>query len=309
MAGAFITGCAGPTLSREESAFFAEADPFGFILFARNIESPEQIRALTEALKASVGRDAPVLIDQEGGRVARLQPPVWSGWGPAIDETDFAGRYTTISAELLDLGITSNCVPLADIARTETHEILANRCYGSDLNTVVRNARSVAGATGRAGVWPVLKHIPGHGRGDLDSHLELPRVSTPLPELEATDFAAFKALNDLPFGMTAHIVYDALDAERPATCSSTVISYIREKIGFEGCLMTDDISMEALSGDISDRSRLALAAGCDLVLHCNGDLAEMRAVAEVAGPLAGAAKRRADKALAWRAEQGEPVNG
>lgn len=313
MPAAFITGCAGTTLVRDEIAFFRDADPFGFILFARNLETPDQIRSLTNDLRASVGRDAPILIDQEGGRVARLQPPHWRAWPPAIDEHDFHSRYSAISAELADLGVSSNCVPLADIARPETHAILANRCYGTDADTVVKSARSVANATAAAGLWPVLKHIPGHGRAKLDSHLDLPRVTASLAELEATDFAPFKALNDLPFAMTAHIIYQALDPDAPATCSPAVISYIRDSIGFQGCLMSDDISMQALTGSIAERSRLALAAGCDLVLHCNGDMAEMRSVAEVAGPLRGDASRRSQEALAWvdraQIDQGASVNG
>ena len=309
MPGAFITGCAGTALEPEEIAFFREADPFGFILFARNVEAPGQVRALCASLKDTVGRDAPILINQEGGRVARLQPPYWRAWGPAIEERDLFGRYAAISAELADLGISSNCVPLADIARPDTHPILANRCYGSDVESVIAGARAVADATARAGLWPILKHIPGHGRGTLDSHLELPRVTASLADLETSDFAPFRALNDLPFAMTAHIVYDALDPERPATISPTVISYIRETLGFQGCLMSDDISMQALTGDVAERSRLALAAGCDLVLHCNGDLAEMRAVAEASGRLAGATAKRAEAAIAWRQRTGEPVNG
>lgn len=313
MPGAFISGCAGTVLSCDEITFFREYDPFGFILFDRNLETPDQVRHLTRALRETVGRDAPIFVDQEGGRVQRMRAPHWSEFGPAIDETDFAARFATISAELLDVGITGNCVPLGDVARAETHAVLANRCYGSTVDEVVRNARTTAEVTIGAGLWPVLKHMPGHGRAVIDSHLNLPRVTASLEDLEASDFAAFRALADLPFAMTCHLVFDALDPERPATISPTVVTYVRDNIGFAGCLMTDDISMGALSGSVSDRSRESVAAGCDLVLHCNGNLAEMQAVAQAVGGLEGRSAVRANQALAWvtraRGTQGEPVSG
>jgi len=308
--GAFISGCAGPALTPDEAAFFRDADPWGFILFARNVESPGQLRRLTGDLRAAVGRDAPVLIDQEGGRVARLGPPHWRAWPAPRDEVGAAGparaaramylRYRLIAAELRAAGIDVNCAPVADIATPATHPFLRNRCYGETAGAVAAIARAVADGLADGGVLPVLKHIPGHGRATADSHLALPRVAAPPAELEAGDFAAFRALADLPMAMTAHVVFDALDPDLPATLSPLAIEAIRGTIGFAGLLMTDDISMGALAGPVGARAAAARAAGCDLVLHCNGEPAEMAAVAEAAGALDGAAAARAARALAAR---------
>ena len=308
--GAYILGCAGPRLTEEESRFFAEAQPWGFILFARNIEEPEQVRALTADLRGSVGRNAPILIDQEGGRVQRMGPPHWRQHPPPLDllsELDaemgqramwLRGRL--IAEELQAIGIDVNCAPLADIATEATHPFLKNRCYGTDAETVLANAGAMAEGLLAGGVLPVLKHTPGHGRSVLDTHFELPRVDAPLAELERTDFAPFRALADLPIAMSAHLIFDALDPERPVTVSAIGISYLRQALGITSFLMTDDISMNALGGTLADRTRAAIAAGCDAVLHCNGDLDEMHAVAEAAGALTAAAQSRADAALQAR---------
>lgn len=306
---AAILGCSGPGLGPDERAFFRQADPWGFILFARNVESPDQLRRLTGDLRAAVGRAAPVFVDQEGGRVQRLRPPHWRDWPPPLDQVAQAGaaaadamrlRYRLIAAELRAAGLDGNCAPVADIAGPLTHPFLKNRCYGSNLRTVVDVARAVAEGCLAGGVLPVVKHMPGHGRATADTHLNLPTVTTSLHRLEATDFAAFRALNDLPLAMTAHVIYAAIDPDRPATCSPLVIAAIRERIGFDGLLMTDDLSMQALSGPLGARAAAALGAGCDVALHCNGDRAEMEAVAAAAGPLGAEAARRAAAALARR---------
>ncbi|MCO8144499.1 glycoside hydrolase family 3 protein [Rhodovulum tesquicola] len=309
-AGAYILGCSGPALTAAERQFFAQANPLGFILFARNVRDPSQLRALTESLRAAVGRAAPILIDQEGGRVQRLTAPHWRQWAAAADQIAAVGpenaarsmylRSRLIARELNWAGIDVNCAPLGDLARPETHKVLKNRCYGSDPASVARIARAVADGLLHGGVLPVLKHIPGHGRATVDSHLDLPRVKTPLSQLEATDFAAFRALSDLPLGMTAHVVYEALDGGAPVTTSGEAIIYIRRALGFQGFLMTDDISMQALSGSIAARCVASIRAGCDAVLHCNGKLAEMEEVAEASGTLTEKAAARASRALARR---------
>lgn len=307
---AVILGLNGLTLTPWERAFFAQARPFGFILFARNLDTPAQIRALTADLRDCVGYDAPILIDQEGGRVQRLRAPHWREWLPAFEQMAKAPthlapramylRYRIIADELRALGIDVNCAPVGDVARAETHPVLYNRCYGTNPLTVTLAARAATQGLQAGGVLPVLKHIPGHGRGTSDSHKELPRVTASLADLRATDFPAFQGLADLPLGMTAHIVYDAIDPTRPATQSPEVLQMVRHEIGFDGCLMTDDLSMHALSGSFADRACLSLAAGCDLVLHCNGDPVEMQGVMEGTGALTGQALTRANRALAAR---------
>lgn len=306
MTGATILGAAGPTLGADEAAFFRDADPWGFILFGRNVETPDQLRRLTADLRDAVGRDAPVLVDQEGGRVQRLRRPHWRVWRPPLDQSETArdpvramwlrGRLT--AHELHAVGIDVNCVPTADVARDETHRFLRNRCYGTDPDTVAEIARAMADGHMAGGVLPVVKHMPGHGRGQVDSHLDLPRVTAPAIDLE-TDFAPFRALNDLPMGMTAHIVFTAL-GDRPATQDPSMIWLIRERIGFGGLLMTDDISMEALGGDMAPRAAAAIEAGCDVVLHCNGDREEMAAVIDGAGRMSPGADGRGAAALARR---------
>ncbi len=309
-AGAYILGCAGPTLSGPEAAFFREADPWGFILFQRNIQTPDQTRALTRALREAVGRDAPILIDQEGGRVQRMWGPAWRVWHPALDQAGdspvelaaegMALRTRLIAHELRAIGIDVNCTPLGDIASGETHPVLLNRCYGREPDRVIAIARAVAEAQEECGVLPILKHIPGHGSTGADSHVALPRVEKPRAALEAWDFTPFRALADLPMGMTAHVVYTDIDPTAPATISPDMIALVRGEIGFDGLLMTDDLSMEALGGTVAERSGAALAAGCDLILHCNGEMAEMVAVAGAAGRLSAAAQPRAEAALARR---------
>ncbi|MCB1363740.1 MAG: beta-N-acetylhexosaminidase [Rhodobacteraceae bacterium] len=306
--GATILDAEGLRLSGEEKALFRDANPFGFILFSRNLDNPGQIRALCDELREAVGREAPITIDQEGGRVQRLRPPLARDWPAPLDFVARAGagaqramylRYRLIAHELRGLGIDSNCAPLADLAFARTHPFLRNRCYGHDPSAVARLARAAAQGMLDGGVLPVLKHIPGHGRATADSHHELPHVAAPVADLERTDFAPFRALTDLPMGMTAHLVYDAIDAA-PATLSPAVMRLVRDGIGFGGLIMTDDISMKALRGDLPDLTRASLRAGCDVVLLCNATLAERAAVADAAGAMTPAAQARAMAALACR---------
>jgi len=309
-AAAAILGCEGPSLTAGEAAFFRAADPLGFILFARNVETPDQLRRLTADLRAAVGRDAPVFVDQEGGRVQRLRAPYWREWRPPLDEVARLSpdararalwlRYRLIAGELRAVGIDADCAPSADLAGPDTHPFLRNRCLGTDPAGVAAAARAAAEGLLAGGVLPVIKHIPGHGRAVVDSHLHLPRTTAHAATLEATDFAPFRALADLPVAMTGHVVFDAVDPDRPATLSPSVIGMIRERIGFAGLLLTDDLSMEALSGTLAERAAGAIAAGCDVALHCNGRLAEMEAVVAAAGRLSPAAAARAEAALALR---------
>ncbi|QBF31574.1 beta-N-acetylhexosaminidase [Thalassococcus sp. S3] len=303
--GATILDAEGLSLTNEEKALFRDAQPFGFILFARNVDSADQVRALCAEMRDAVGREAPITIDQEGGRVQRLRHPLAREWRPPLDHARGAGagaeramylRYRLIAHELRALGIDSNCAPMVDLAHDATHPFLKNRCYGRDPERVARIGRAVAEAHLDGGVLPIVKHMPGHGRATLDSHYDLPRVQAPVDALEAEDFLPFRALNDLPMGMTAHQVYEAFD-DQPATLSPKVMQMIREHIGFDGLIMTDDISMKALSGSLAKISRDALNAGCDVILHCNGNLAERSEVAEAAGEMNDAAQRRAEAAL------------
>ncbi|WP_306116338.1 MULTISPECIES: beta-N-acetylhexosaminidase [unclassified Roseovarius] len=306
--GATILDAEGLRLTAEEKRFFAQANPFGFILFARNIDTPDQVRALCAEMRDAVGRNAPITIDQEGGRVQRLRSPTWREWLPALDHVTASGeaaveamylRNRIIAQELHALGIDSNCAPLVDVAAPATHDFLKNRCYGFDPDSVAQIGRAVADGLLDGGVLPVVKHIPGHGRAVVDSHLDLPVVSAGLDELDRVDFAPFRALNDLPMGMTAHLVYDAVD-DRPATTSPVMMQVIRDQIGFDGLVMTDDISMKALKGSLGQIAQEALAAGCDVILHCNGTLDARREVAEAAGEMDDLAQRRAETALAQR---------
>lgn len=306
--GATILDAGGLRLTPDEKAFFRDVRPFGFILFARNIDTPDQVRALCEDFRESAGHDAMITIDQEGGRVQRLRAPQWREWLPPLDQIAAAGhaaeramflRYRIIAQELNALGIDSNCAPMADIAFPDTHPFLRNRCYGEDAGDVARLARAAANAMLEGGVLPVLKHIPGHGRATADSHYDLPHVTASAEDLREEDFAAFASLNDLPLGMTAHVVYEAF-SDQPATLCPTTMALIREEIGFDGLIMTDDISMKALSGDLASLSRASLDAGCDLILHCNGTLDERRIVASAAGKMTPAAQSRAEAALAAR---------
>lgn len=306
--GAAIFGPEGLYVTDWERAYFREYCPYGFILFARNVDTPDQLKRLCDDLRAAVGHDAPILIDQEGGRVQRMRAPHWREYLPPLHQMAMASdpiramwvRYRLIAAELRMVGIDANCAPCGDIAGHETHAFLRNRCYGTDAITVMDAARSVAQAHLAGGVLPVIKHIPGHGRASVDSHKDLPRVKAPRAELDAADFAPYKALADLPMGMTAHIVFEDIDSDNPATTSRVMMDLIRHDIGFGGLLMSDDISMEALSGDVAQRTRASINAGCDVVLHCNGKPQDIIQVAEAAGAMSDAAQARADAALTWR---------
>ena len=312
---AAILGCSGRALGGPEKAFFRDADPLGFILFARNCAAPDQLRRLVDALRNCVGRaDAPILIDQEGGRVARLGPPRWRKPPPAAAFARLAGadkaaaieaarlNARLIAADLHELGLTLDCAPVLDVPQPGSHAVIGDRALGSNPALVAALGRAVCEGLLDGGVLPVIKHIPGHGRALADSHKTLPVVGAARADLEAVDFAPFKALRDMPWAMTAHVCYAALDRRAPATTSKTVIRrVIRGTIGFDGVLVSDDLSMSALGGGVGERARAALAAGCDVVLHCNGVRAEMEAVAAYASPLDGAAQARLGRAEAMRA--------
>lgn len=314
---AFVAGCSGPTLTADEAAFFRQATPWGFILFRRNIVDPEQVIRLTTALRETVGRDdAPVLVDQEGGRVQRLGPPHWPKYPPG-------GRYAgaddpaelvrlgarLIAHDLRAVGITVDCLPVLDVPVPGSHDIIGDRAYGDDPRSVAERGRAAAQGLLAGGVLPVMKHVPGHGRATADSHEHLPRVAATLEELTARDVVPFARNADLPLAMTAHVVFEAIDPDLPATLSPTVIaSVVRGLIGFDGLLLTDDLSMKALSGSFRERAERALAAGCDVALHCNGDLAEMEAVASGCPRLSGPSLRRAATALDLIAQPPQPFD-
>ncbi|MBV8792792.1 MAG: beta-N-acetylhexosaminidase [Pseudolabrys sp.] len=310
---AFITGIAGFSLTSDEQSFLREADPWGLILFKRNINSPQQIIDLTAMFRQIMGRDAPILIDQEGGRVQRLGPPHWPAYPPGATFGELYDRdrpagialarlgARLIASDLRPLGIDVDCLPLADVPAPEGDPIIGDRAYGTEPAKVAALAGAVAEGLLEGGVLPVLKHIPGHGRATADSHKSLPVVEADRKTLDVTDFAAFRPLKDLPLGMTAHVVFSAIDPAQPATTSATIVhEVIRNSIGFQGLLMSDDVSMGALTGTLAERSRAALAAGCDIVLHCNGDLNEMREVASASPALTGQAAARAETALKRR---------
>ena len=312
-ARAFITGLAGTALSDEERAFLREADPWGLILFKRNISTPGQVAELVTACRAALGRDAPVLVDQEGGRVQRLGQPHWplyppgAAYGKLYDRDPAAGLAAArlgarlIAYDLAALGIDVDCLPLADVPVEGHDQVIGDRAYGARPDKVAAIAGAVARGLLNGGVLPVVKHIPGHGRATADSHQSLPVVEADRDTLQATDFAAFRPLGNMPLGMTAHVVFSAIDPTHPATTSATMVrDVIRGFCGFRGLLMSDDISMGALSGSISERSQAALAAGCDIVLHCNGEIAEMRDVAQAVPVLSGAALERSELALSQR---------
>ena len=306
-----ILGSSGRSLTAEERAFFSGEQPWGFILFARNISETAQVQDLVEAMRDCVGRpDAPVFIDQEGGRVQRLRPPLAPNYPPgaAFGELYRKDREAGLRAawllsrlhafDLLGLGINADCLPVLDVPIEGAHDVIGDRAYGRDPETVAALGRAAADGLLAGGVLPVIKHIPGHGRAFADTHLELPVVQASHGDLRRHDFPPFQALNDIGMAMTAHVVYAAIDPDRPATTSSKVIeTIIRGEIGFEGLLMSDDVSMKALSGDFATRTTDILAAGCDIVLHCNGVMDEMRAVASRARPLEGTALERAKRAL------------
>lgn len=307
---AVIFGCAGAKLSAAERDFFRAADPLGFILFQRNCATPPQVATLVAALRQAVGRpDAPVLIDQEGGRVQRLKPPHWPAYPPAAALAALGGSAAEavrlgarlIADDLARLGITVDCLPVLDLPVAGADKVIGDRAYGDEPARVAALGRAACEGLLAGGVLPVMKHVPGHGRAMVDSHLALPRVTALRAELEARDFAPFRALADMPLAMSAHIVYTAIDPERPATLSARVVGeVIRSGIGYDGLLLTDDLSMRALGGGFGERAAAALAAGCDVVLHCSGDMAEMSAVAAAVGQLSAAARERLARAEARR---------
>ena len=311
---AFITGVSGPELTAAEREFIGSERPWGFILFKRNIETPAQVTLLVSELREAVGNpEAPVLIDQEGGRVQRLGPPHWPVYpsgavfgvlydiDPALGLTAARLSARLMAADLIELGVSVDCLPLADVPVPGADAVIGNRAYGTRADKVAAIGRAVTEGLEQGGILPVLKHIPGHGRATADTHFRLPVVDTSKVELERTDFAAFRPLADLPMAMTAHVVFSALDPAQPATTSATIIEQvIRGSIGFQGLLMSDDVSMNALAGSIAERTRAIVSAGCDMVLHCNGRPDEMREVAREAPVLSGKALERAKRALATR---------
>ena len=314
---AFISGTSGTTLTPDERAFFAAERPWGFILFRRNIDNPAQVKALVREMRQAVGEpDAPVLVDQEGGQVQRFRPPHWpnypagAAFGQLYDIDSKLGLQAArlsarlIADDLLPMGVTVDCLPLADVPVPGADQVIGDRAYGDEPNKVAAIARAVTEGLEQGGMLPVLKHIPGHGRATADSHLALPTVDTPREQLESTDFAAFKPLADLPMAMTAHVVFSAIDSAQPATTSATMIEQvIRGLIGFQGLLMSDDVGMNALAGSIGERSRALIAAGCDIILHCNGKLDEMQAVAREAPELSGKALTQGAAGVGMRANR------
>jgi beta-N-acetylhexosaminidase len=313
---AFISGCEGLRLTEREIGFFRESRPCGLILFKRNCETADQIRRLTAEFRDAVGEASLILIDQEGGRVQRLIPPNWSRY-PAgrhfgslhgvdaergLEAAHFGARL--IARDLASLGINVNCAPVLDLPVVGAHDIIGDRAYGTTAEAVAALGRAVAEGYLAGGVLPVIKHIPGHGRARVDSHASLPVIDASHEDLSATDFLPFRALADMPLGMTAHILIPAIDPDRPSSASPKIIGdVIRGEIGFDGFLMCDDLGMGALAGDMRERTRAVLAAGCDVALHCSGIFAEMETVASVAPKLAGDALRRFEAA---RARIGDP---
>ena len=308
---AVIFDSEGATLTADEKAFFRDANPYGYILFARHCETPEGVKRLVGELKSLSGRDRlPILIDQEGGRVARLKPPHWPKYPPAKIFADIAKsdkekahravylNARLIAHDLYTLGITVDCAPLADLPVEGAHDIIGDRAFGTESGQVIYLARAMAAGLMDGGIVPVLKHIPGHGRAFSDSHHELPVVEASLDELRATDFQPFKALSNLPMGMTAHVLYTAIDDKHMATQSKPAIDLIRGELGFKGLLMSDDISMKAMEGNLAERARTSLAAGCDVVLHCNASLKEKQEAMEGVSALAGESLERAERAMA-----------
>ncbi|MFC4346932.1 beta-N-acetylhexosaminidase [Kordiimonas lipolytica] len=301
-----IFGCAGPSLTEEERAFFAKVKPAGFIIFKRNVEDPDQLSALIKDLKQTVGRHkVPILVDQEGGRVQRLSEPYWRKYPPMTVFGDMAQKDPTLAASALRLntrliaddlrrvGINVDCLPVLDVRQGDADPIIGDRAFSNDPGLVAAMGRIVVDALMEGGVLPVIKHLPGHGRARADSHLELPVVDASVAEMDDTDFVPFKAIADAPFGMTAHIKYTDIDPKQCATLSRVVIGrIIRMKMGFTGLLMSDDLSMKALEGTFEDRTRGAFAAGCDLVLHCNGDMDEMRSIASACHVASGKLEKR-----------------
>ncbi len=317
---AAILGCAGEELSEAERTLFRETRPVGLILFSRNCRSPEQVRRLTDSWRDAVGTDeCLVLIDQEGGRVRRLGPPHWRAppaaaeFGRlAAEDGDLAADLVRLNARLIaadlrPLGIDVDCIPVLDVPAPGADDVIGDRAFAADPGLVAALGRATCDGLAAGGVLPVVKHVPGHGRAKVDSHEALPVVDADREELDRRDFAPFRALADAPLAMTAHVVFTAIDADRPATTSPGAVALVRDDIGFDGLLMTDDLSMKALADAPGDAARAARMAGCDVALHCNGDADEMAAVAEGAGPLDAAGRRRLDAALGRRREP-EPLD-
>ncbi|MFO1184155.1 MAG: beta-N-acetylhexosaminidase [Bauldia sp.] len=313
IAKAFIAGSAGPRLLPDERRFFADERPFGFILFRRNCREPSEVEDLVAAFRDAAGSHAPVLIDQEGGRVARLQPPHWPLFPPARRYGELAEKdeevgvraawlgARLIADQLVPLGIDVDCYPLLDVPSPDGHDIIGDRAYGTSPDLVSLLARAACEGLLAGGVLPIVKHIPGHGRAGADSHKELPVVSVDADRLAKTDFLPFQKLADMPIAMTAHVVYSAIDASAPASTSPRVVEeVIRGLIGFDGLLVSDDLGMSALSGSFSRRAGETLDAGADIALHCSGDFGEMREVASAVPELTGRTKERATAALARR---------
>jgi len=308
---AFITGVSGQSLSADEVAFLREHRPWGLILFARNIDTPEQVIALNASFRDAVEREnAPVLVDQEGGRVQRLRPPHWTNYPAAASvaalysvDRDAAMRAAWLMGrlhafDLLPLGFTVDCLPVLDVPVEGSSNVIGDRAWGNEPEQVAALGRAQAAGLMAGGVMPVMKHMPGHGRGMVDSHLDMPVVDTPLDDLMNHDFAPFRDHSDIPMAMTGHLIFTALDADNPATTSKIVVDRImRGHMGFDGLIMTDDLSMHALSGDFADRCHASFAAGCDIVLHCNGVMEEMLQVAQATPVLADKALERATNAL------------
>jgi beta-N-acetylhexosaminidase len=288
-----IFGLEGLQISADEAAFFREINPWGIILFARNLESRAQIEALTNELRVLTGQaHLPILIDQEGGRVARLTPPLVAAYPPMglygeMFATDQARAIEAarlgaalLAQDLFSFGINIDCAPCLDLRLPQTSEVIGDRAFGDDVARIVALGRAVMDGLDMGGVMPVVKHLPGHGRALVDSHLDLPRIAADVDTLSTTDFEVFKQLNTAPIGMTGHLLYEVIDDAAVSTCSKPVIEdIIRRHIGFDGLLMSDDISMSALSGDVATRTTQALKAGCDVILHCNGKMAEMQSIA------------------------------
>src|SRR5476649_1603027 len=318
---AAILGCSGPDLTADERAFFRDADPLGFILFARNIDTQERALRLTEDLRSCTGRvEAPVLIDQEGGRVARLRPPHWRKAPPArllgelyASDPEKGLEATRLNARLLAADVAStgcdvDCLPVLDIAFPETHAVIGDRAYAAQPEPVAALGRAAAEGLMAEGVMPVIKHIPGHGRASVDSHHDLPRVEASRAELERSDFLPFRLLSDLPWAMTAHVLYTAIDPDQALTVSAGgVKEVVRGHIGFDGLLLSDDLSMQALGGTLGERAARSLAAGCDVALHCNGRRDEMIDVAASTGPMSAEAARRFDAGRQFLARHRDPL--
>lgn len=316
---ACILGLAGTELTPEEQRFFSDLQPLGFILFRRNIETPAQVKALVTSLKKLVAHDALILIDQEGGRVRRLRPPHWPDYPPASrfaevtndpsEEREMVRLGARLMAhDLAELGINVDCAPVLDVPQPGAHEIVGDRAYGMTPQAVAVMGRAACEGFLAGGVLPVIKHIPGHGRAGADSHTDLPRVDTKLDELLKVDFYPFQVNADMPIAMTAHVLYRAIDKRNPATTSRKCLKIVRDVIGFDGLLITDDLSMNALSGTLEKRAKAALRAGVDVILHCSGQMAEMKSVAHVTPKLKGEGLRRAKAAIKRLLKTPEPFD-